>query len=134
MTLPVRIMNHVRHLLGSRRVLRSIELDGLHDPGHRVGWIREANVITSEDRHDPNLRYLTLDLNTPHIFVASSTKGHHHLLFGNPISREGELEILEVLARHGVIQQGYYRSNVIRGWSAIRLPWVTKQPTDTSSA
>ena len=135
MTLPTSLMWAVRDLLGARRRLRTVPLDGRCELGVVASHdIMAANVITSEDRLDPNIRYLTLDLDTPHVVVASSTKGHHHLLFTTPISRDAELEILAVLAKYGLIQEGYRKANQVRGWSAVRLPWIVKPPGAASSS
>lgn len=116
----------------SRKKLRYIPLDGVVHEGYAAP-LDEANCITSESLGYAGYRNLILDLDTPHTFVSSSTKGHHHLIFHRPITRAAELEILGVLTKYGLIQPGYYEANKKRGWSAVRLPWVVKPPAASSS-
>jgi hypothetical protein len=85
----------------------------------------EHNVVTSSlgiaDRHAP-----VLDLDIPHELVPSATPGHSHLYLDVAMTWEQYKKLLRVLADVGIIEHGYYRASVAKGFSAARLPWFPK--------
>lgn len=91
-----------------------------------------ANVVTSlhenstwatEGRHA-----LLLDLDIPATLVPSSTEGHNHLYIDVPdgIPEDKWLVLIRALADAGVIEEGYAQASIERGYTALRLPGVTK--------
>lgn len=85
----------------------------------------EHNVVTSSlgiaDKHAP-----VLDLDIPHELVPSATPGHSHLYLDVSMTWEQYKKLLKVLAEVGIIEHGYYRASVAKGFSAARLPWCPK--------
>lgn len=85
----------------------------------------DATVMTSEvlgtDRHAP-----VLDLDMPCTLVPSSTPDHYHLIIETAMSWRRYRGLLRALARAGIIERGYYRASIRRGYSAVRVPWVKK--------
>jgi hypothetical protein len=80
---------------------------------------------TSRDLMGPS-HYPVIDLDVPCNLIPSSKLGHSHLYINKAVSQQGLMEILEVLAKHGIVEEGYYMASKKRGFSAVRLPWVKK--------
>lgn len=104
--------------------------------------LEEANVVSSilkpqtgddifsdwpEDRH-----ILAIDVDYPAYSVPSSTEGHCHVYFAVPggLKQSALMEILEVLGKHGVIEEGYAKVSQMRGRTDLRLPWIEKSEGD----
>lgn len=97
---------------------------------HQVVWNeRDAHIITSKSVLG-DLHYPVLDLDCAHQYYPSSTEGHGHLYIDVGIGWEAYKEVMEVLAKYGIIQMGYYKASVARGYSAVRLPWVFKRESN----
>lgn len=93
--------------------------------------IQDANISTSlrEDTSGPVQKHaLLIDLDVPAYLVPSSTPGHSHLYVDVCIPEPTYFRLLDVLAEAGVIQHGYANSSKHRGGTALRLPWVKKDP------
>lgn len=71
--------------------------------------------------------YPVIDIDVPINIVPASRIGHTHLYINHPMPREGLYEILEVLTKWGVVEEGYTRACKNRGYSAVRLPWIKKR-------
>lgn len=86
-----------------------------------------ADVISSKYR-DGSGHALLLDMDIPVTYVPSTTSGHGHLYIEpvKPISDTGLNEILDVLAKWGIIEEGYAGASKRRGYTSLRLPWVQK--------
>lgn len=92
--------------------------------------LAKANVVSSElkaawlgKRH-----VVALDIDYPAYLVPSSTSEHYHLYLDVPsgIPHDDYMELLAVLAKCKIIEQGYADVSIKRGHSDLRLPWVTK--------
>lgn len=68
-----------------------------------------------------------LDIDTPHVYWPSSTTGHAHLVINSDLSHDAIIEVLTVLNKHGIIQQGVLEATKDRGFTAIRLPGIRKE-------
>ena len=66
-----------------------------------------------------------LDIDREHQYYESSG-GNGHLIVNTDLSHEAIVEILTVLNKHGIIQDGYLNSTKDRGFSALRPPGVQK--------
>ncbi|MFI5840580.1 hypothetical protein ACIA8K_12810 [Catenuloplanes sp. NPDC051500] len=97
-----------------------------------------ANLITSEMRSQPKYAFIdpdnqwhkvVLDIDLPVKVLPSTTEGHHHLFIDKAILWEDYVELMEVMARIGLIERGYLFASKERGYSCVRLPWVKKAPT-----
>jgi len=84
----------------------------------------QANLISSktvDGRHMP-----ILDLDFPHHFEESTTKGHTHLYIDVPMSRTKLFGLVLVLWWCGVIEMGHAVWTLRRGASFVRVPGVEK--------
>lgn len=112
-----------------------------YEPGidRATSDLAEANVVSSELKagglkaDGGNLvrvprHAVLLDLDYPAYLIESSTPGHHHLYLDVPggVKHEDYMELLALLGRIGVIEEGYAEVSIKRGHSDLRLPWVTK--------
>ena len=87
----------------------------------------EAELITSEVAGQKgDVHKIAIDLDMPAVLVPSSTEGHFHLIIDHPIAWQRYVEILEALDRAGVVEHGYVEASKRRGFSALRVPWITK--------
>lgn len=84
-----------------------------------------ANLVASLDLLDEHRPVLDIDFDAR--LIPSSTPGHYHLyLDGIALSWPAYLEVLEVLAKHGIIQQGYLKHSKERRMTVVRRPHVKK--------
>jgi hypothetical protein len=112
-----------------------------YEPGidREVADLDEANVISSvrkliwgrnDELPDERTRRhaVLLDLDYPAHLIESSTPGHFHLYLDVPngVPHKDYMELLDLLARCGVIERGYADVSIARGHSDLRLPWVHK--------
>jgi hypothetical protein len=91
-----------------------------------------ATVVTSEVADSPGDHRPVIDLDFPAKLVPSSTEGHFHLYLDHRITWAKYEALLKALADADVIEPGYAASSIRRGYSAVRLPWVTK-PADATT-
>lgn len=88
-----------------------------------------ADVITSllrgSDRH-----VLVIDIDHPAWLVKSTTEGHFHLYVDVPYGIPSDIyfNLLDALANANVIEGGYMRASIQRGFTSLRLPWIKKVP------
>jgi len=106
--------------------------------------LEEANVITSlvdidvmtgrrivgaektTGRSDITLHRIVVDVDHPVTVVESSTPGHSHLYVDLMLPWEELVKLLEVMADIGLVEPGYVNASKARGYTAVRLPWVSK--------
>ena len=81
----------------------------------------EDMSLKSTPTHAP-----VIDLDGPHHYEPSSTPGHGHLYLNKDMSFDSMVEILEVLVKHGIVQQGFLDATKQRGFAAARTPWTKK--------
>lgn len=86
----------------------------------------EATLITSSRAQDHSVHAPVINLDVPCNLVPSARVGHTHLYIDKEISQEGLFEILEVLAKHGIVEMGYAQATRSRGYSAVRPEWAPK--------
>lgn len=61
-------------------------------------------------------------------WVPSSTRGHHHVYIDWPMHWSEYEEMLLVLLQMEVLEPGYVRASIERGYSCVRKPGVMKAP------
>lgn len=105
--------------------------------------LEEANVMTSlvdlsaltgvplpgadvTTREDVTLHRPVIDIDHVVKVVESSTSGHSHLFVDVVMPWEDVVKLLEVLAEIGLVEPGYVNASKARGYTAVRLPWVSK--------
>lgn len=75
-----------------------------------------------------------LDLDSDHWYSESSTPGHAHLVIGINLNFAALEEIVNVLARHGILQNGIKNQLEDRGCLTLRMPGMKKDvPEDNMS-
>lgn len=63
--------------------------------------------------------------------IESSTVGHSHFYVDLMMPWEDLVKLLEVMAEIGLVEPGYVNASKARGYTAVRLPWISKgQLTD----
>ena len=92
--------------------------------------IKQAQVITSRVEypqvtgdHKP-----VLDIDFPVQCVPSTTPGHFHLYMDKELSWDQYKTLLHALAEAGIIEDGYRWASIAREYTAVRVPWVRKEP------
>lgn len=123
------------------RVLINVEGidDGVEDDydGRRrvatvVDRLAEANVITSKEKSthgqedSDDFHKIILDLDVPATLIPSSTEGHFHLYIDYDLHWDDYVELLEALAKTGLLEEGYVEASKREGYTSARLPWVRK--------
>lgn len=107
--------------------------------------LEAANVITSlvdiqsitgtmqeRDKQSPRisdnvtLHRPVIDIDHPVKIVESSTAGHSHLYVDLVMPWDDLVKLLDVLAEIGLVEPGYVNASKARGYTAVRLPWVSK--------
>lgn len=106
--------------------------------------LEEANVMTSlvdladvtgapmvgarrtVDRSDVVLHRPVIDIDHRVSVVESSTAGHSHLFVDLMMPWDDVVKLLEVMAEIGLVEPGYVNASKARGYTAVRLPWVSK--------
>lgn len=89
----------------------------------------ESNAISSayrDDTHNKGKHALLLDLDVDHVYVPSSTKYHGHLIVNVALKQEDMQEVLDVLNRHGILQDGFVSAARARKCAWLRTPWTSK--------
>lgn len=86
----------------------------------------DANLVSSAtgvgDFHMP-----VLDIDRiPVRLVPSSTPGNYHLYIDYPIRWEDYAELLDLLARIGILEPGYVNASKARQMTFVRKPGVAK--------
>lgn len=86
----------------------------------------QANLITSElfddhlDDFDKPFHALTLDIDHPTLLIQSRTSDHYHLYIDHPMPWLDYVDVLTVLGRVGVLEQGYVDASINQGRTALR--------------
>jgi hypothetical protein len=94
---------------------------------HMVRNIEDANLITSTIATEyPPTHKVVIDLDHAAQLIPSSTPGHFHLYIDHDIEWSLYAELLEVLAKVGLLEKGYVSASLERKFTAVRLPWVRK--------
>lgn len=76
---------------------------------------------------DYNMHRPILDIDFGAALIPSSTEGHFHLYLDKPMTWKNYKRLLNVMSEVGVIEPGYARASIERGYSSTRLPWVKKE-------
>jgi hypothetical protein len=108
------------------------------------GDLSEANVVTSEllgtsDPSSPDLGGDTLhapviDLDVPVAYVPSSTPGHGHLYVDVAMTAPQMWHLLQAMVDVGLVEEGFLNASKARGYTSVRLPWITKEAQPDSDA
>lgn len=89
----------------------------------------DANLISSKKANGKHVLFLDLDQNNK--VVPSSTHGHTHIYVDTDLDLAALKEIVDVLAKHGIVQEGIKRQLDEYGFLTLRPPGVVKgNPAD----
>lgn len=121
--MPGQVTRRVYNFSGSDQDALEVEAD----PYPEVP-LEEANIFTSEVQYTGGTTHkLAIDLDLPAKLIPSSTEGHFHLIIDKAMPWEKYVNVLEALADAGIIEPGYCRASIARGFSSLRLPWIKKE-------
>lgn len=84
-----------------------------------------ANLVTSKVGFT-NLHRVVLDIDVPAYLVPSTRPGHSHLYIDVQIEEKQYFKLLDRLAKVGILEKGFAAVSKVKGYSAVRLPWVAK--------
>jgi hypothetical protein len=97
-----------------------------------TSMVADREILANDDAIVRATHRPVLDLDLPAQLIPSSTPGHFHLYLDREVEHEPYMRLLDALADCGLIEDGYRNASRDRGYTAVRLPWVTKD--DTASA
>lgn len=121
-----------------RRELMSVENletgnEYSNDGREVVAEIDQAHVVNSRLAAWSHQHAPVLDIDFAAELVPSSTPGHFHLYLDTLMSWDQYVELLTVMEKVGILQPGYVAASIERGYTSVRLPWVTKPaPADVA--
>ena len=95
-----------------------------------INSIEQANIVTSalsNNKGPFNFHYPILDIDYDAHLVPSSTEGHYHLYLNMPVPWRQYKKVLRAMKDAGLIQDGFYRAAIKRGFTSARLPWIKKE-------
>lgn len=98
--------------------------------------LTEANAVSSQykmfRREDGTGGYhaVAIDIDIPAWLIPSTTPGHSHLYVGVWTNWDDYVDWLRASAKIGLIEDGYAEASIRRGHSDLRLPWVSKDPSN----
>ena len=98
---------------------------------------QEANIVTSQlpvfDRASGfELHAPVLDIDFGAQLIPSSTPGHFHLYFEKAMTWDKYCGLLKALGDVGILEAGYVKASLRRGYSSVRKPGVYKQEEGAS--
>lgn len=95
---------------------------------YEVSTLDDANLIvslTEDGYHAP-----VIDFDLPVEVVPSSTPGHSHLYINHKMTWEAYQELLVALVKAGLVEDGYVKASVARGFTSVRPPGLFKSDID----
>lgn len=125
--LPLQNPTRVGTITGGQVLRQSLFL-GYADR-HQVENIvpaERANIMTSEIEGATGYHRVVLDIDMHAELIPSSSPDHFHLVIDKVVKQDKYFALLNALADAGVVEEGYARASLARGYSAIRVPWVRK--------
>lgn len=135
-------MSNLLHLIASLKAVKvtkwatGSEAEDWKDEMEDAEILQGANCVTSRrikknwltgKMVDTGYHAVLLDLDVPHWLIESSTPGHSHLYVDVQVREKDYFELLDALAKCGIIETGYARASKMKGGTFLRLPWVKKE-------
>lgn len=109
------------------------ETDSLDEADIVTSVVREPSITLDDllkkgyvSVSDQPMHMPVLDIDIPAALVDSTTPGRHHLYIDAQMSWETYVRLLDVMAEAGILEIGYVKASIERGFTAVRLPWVRK--------
>jgi hypothetical protein len=113
-----RIFMHVPHI---------DDIVSANDPRTKGTEAPESDANTISSLVCPGIHAPVLDIDFEARLIPSSTLGHYHLYLDKAITWKKYRKLLKALAKAEIIEPGYARSSIWRGYSAVRKPGVLKK-------
>lgn len=88
--------------------------------------VDQANIAISTSAIDSTWHYPLIDFDIPVHLVPSSTEGHSHLYIDRALTWQQYRNLLSALEVAGLVGTGTVEAAMIRGYTALRLPWIRK--------
>lgn len=88
----------------------------------------KANLVTS--RTMTLLHLPVIDIDLPCKLEPSTSDNCYHLYINKEVKWEDYIEMLQAMAKCGIVQQGWVNATVHRGYSAVRKPGHKKKFKD----
>jgi hypothetical protein len=88
----------------------------------------DANLISSKKANGGHT--LLLDIDMRNFVVDSSTGGHKHVYIDANLTTDDLKEVIDVLAKHGIVQPGIKKQLDADGFLSLRPPGVIKGTVD----
>ncbi|WP_405057087.1 hypothetical protein OG474_30665 [Kribbella sp. NBC_01505] len=135
--LPAPIPSTFSHPVGRIQPIEKLEdgtyTNSIEPRGTTELMFSDAEVVLSQitgtERHT-----LMLDLDVPATLVPSTTPGHSHLYIDIELPWDQVQNILAALTQAGIVEEGYLSASLDRGFTTLRLPWVTKPAPEVVAA
>lgn len=108
-----------KHYEGSVRI--DLDYDQLYEANGLSSLLKESVYGETTKTHRP-----VLDIDFPVYVIPSSTEGHCHVILDKYFEHTEYMNLLEDLAEHGIIEQGFAKASSAQGASVVRLPWIKK--------
>lgn len=126
-------MQNIRELILDRKLRKAPDEYAIGDDSNSdigeiyppTNSIEQANIVTSDIGW--GFHYPVLDIDYETFLVPSSTSGHYHLYLNQSVSWRKYKRVLRAMKNAGLIQNGFYRAAVKRGYTSARLPWIKKE-------
>lgn len=85
----------------------------------------DADLVCSD--LGPGKKHMPLiDFDVPVTLVPSGTPGHSHLYIDVPINETRFFDMLDAMAKAGVVEHGFADLSRKRGFASVRVPWKPK--------
>lgn len=126
----------IKDTIGNRRMFRTLkpiksdsaETKHPDQPFHQADHTN-ATLVSSlvheddgfGDWHEP-----VIDIDLPCMLIPSTQPGHFHLYINKGMPFDTMVEMLEAMAKAGVVQYGFVEHTKRRGRAMVRYPGVTK--------
>lgn len=105
---------------------QAFEYDEMMAGNHcqRVSDIRDANLISSLTNWGTHMPAIDIDL--PVHVLPSSTEGHFHLYIEHELTWKQYKELLAVMVKCGIVEEGYFKAALSSRMTLLRKPGVRK--------
>lgn len=134
----------------AKQVKRYWDNESNHDYGSTDPYLEPAEKLSEADLYTskiakpvvflgPHGEYtetghlIALDLDITTLLMPSSTPGHSHLIIDKVLKWEDYSELLNLLAKLGIIEEGYNEIAQKRKRTDLRVPWLSKDSSQSGS-
>lgn len=131
----------------AKRVKRFIwDNESNHDYGATDPYLQPAEKLSEADLYTSKIaepvqfgdhtetgHLIALDIDITTLLMPSSTPGHSHLIIDKVLTWSDYSELLNHLAKLGIIEEGYNEIAQKRKRTDLRVPWLSKDSSQSGS-